>query len=445
MSAASPHSYGPGRAADGVKDARAIRAAGLYDSNLAKVGRLVRIEPYAGAHTPIRHRCLVHREEHTCMPTNALKGQGLKCCKLAADHANAARKQAAAASVYDAKLAELGRLERREPYAGARTPILHRCLEHAEEQLCSPDQALRGCGLRCCKLSADRANGDRRQAEAAESYDAKLSALGKLVRLEPYLDSRTPIMHRCLYHKEEHRCTPNMALSGKGLRCCKQAADQATYTSKIAAAAASYDDKLAEIGKLERQEPYAGRHTPILHRCLLHGEEHLCSPHQTLQGCGLRCCGGLPSSLLSLIWREHGPELLESCQFYAYTVSGNSGLVKPGIARNHARRAADISSRGLYGELLAVWDMPTRREALLVEGAILRDPAILRPAEPTELLGLRGGGEVRQIDGDALVAHAQSLVDSITNHTGPWQAWALENVPKLSRAERIALRRQLAR
>ena len=331
---------------------------------------------------------------------------------------------------------------RLESYRDARTPILHRCLEHGEEHPCKPDHALRGHGLRCCKLAAVQAQSDRRKATAAAIYDGKLAAMGRVVRLEPYIGALTPIMHRCLEHGEEHLCSPAQALSGSGLRCCKLTGLQASRDGRKAAAAARYDGKLAKLGRLERLEPYVGALSPILHRCLLHGEEHRCAPTHALAGQGLRCCGSLPNTLTALIWDGHDAELLEPCQLYAYAVPGRPGLVKPGIARDHDRRAT--RGRGLYGELLAVWDLPTRRDALLVEGAILRDPSIPSPADLGELEVFAGAGEVREIDADALVAHAQALVDSLVAHAGPWQAWVHDNVPSLSRAERIALRRQLA-
>ena len=339
------------------------------------------------------------------------------------------------------------RLERLEPYAGANTPILHRCIEHGEKHPCSPTQALQGCGLRCCLLAAIRDRSDRKQAAAAARYDDRLAALAKLQRLESYRDSRTPILHRCLEHGEVFILKPDHALNGHGLRCCKLAAVRESGARLQSAAADVYDARLAEVSYLQRLEPYVGNRTPILHLCLEHGEEHRCSPTQALQGSGLRCCGAAAvrvNTLAALIWSDHKPELLEPCQLYAYAVPNRPELVKPGIARDHDIRSARVQSRGLYGELLAVWKLPTRRDALLVEGAILRDPSIPRPAELGELSGMAGATEVRETDADTLVAHAQCLVDSITDHAGPWQTWALENVPKLSRSERIALLRQLA-
>ncbi len=427
---------------EGVTNRRVIAAAKVYDSKLAELGRLVRLEPYAGSIVPILHRCLEHGEDHPCSPRQALQGSGIRCCRLASRRAWADGRQSTAASVYDGKLAAVGRLVRLEPYVGARTPILHRCLEHGEEHRCKPEHALNGHGLRCCRLASSQATADRRKSTAAANYDDKLTAMGRVVRLEPYIGAHDLILHRCLEHGEEHRCSPVQALSGSGLRCCKLTGLQASRESRKAAAAARYDGKLAKLGRLERLEPYDGAFSTILHRCLLHGEEHRCAPTHALAGQGLRCCGSLPNSLTALIWEGHDAEMLEPCQLYADAVPGRPGLVKPGISRDHDLRAS--RGRGLYGELLAAWDLPTRRDALLVEGAILRDPSIPSPVDLGDLEAFAGAREVREIDADTLVAHAQALVDLITDHAGPWQAWALNNVPGLSHAERIDLRRQLA-
>lgn len=149
------------------------------------------------------------------------------------------------------------------------------------------------------------------------------------------------------------------------------------------------------------------------------------------------------NSLHALIFTDHGPELMEPCQFYVYAVVGRPGLVKPGIARDNVARASHPYSRELYGKRLAVLQLPTRRDALLVEGAILRDRRYRRPTDLGWLDRLEGASEVRKTDPDALVAHARTLVGSLANHTGRWQDWALKNVPKLTRVEQVALRRQL--
>jgi len=56
-------------------------AAERYDTRIE--GRLLRLEPYVTAQTPILHRCLTHLEEHKATPNNVLNGKGLRCCGLA--------------------------------------------------------------------------------------------------------------------------------------------------------------------------------------------------------------------------------------------------------------------------------------------------------------------------------------------------------------------------
>jgi hypothetical protein len=150
------------------------------------------------------------------------------------------------------------------------------------------------------------------------------------------------------------------------------------------------------------------------------------------------------SNLPGVIFGADAPELLRPCDFYVYGVANRPELSKPGISNDHARRAGRAASRGLYGEMAAAWDMPTRRDALLIEGAILRDRSIATPDDLGPLAALDGASEVRRIAPDALVTHAERLIESLADHDGPWQQWALDHVPTLHRAERVALRRQLA-
>jgi hypothetical protein len=120
-------------------------------------------------------------------------------------------------------------------------------------------------------------------------------------------------------------------------------------------------------------------------------------------------------------------------------------LAKPGISNDHSRRARQyITSRELYGDFQAAWDLPTRRDALLIEAAILRDASIAPPGELGRISGIAGATEIRRIAPDDLAAHAQFLIDSLADHVGPWQQWALDHVPTIYRSERIALRRQIA-
>ena len=129
-----------------------------------------------------------------------------------------------------------------------------------------------------------------RIAKAKANYDKTLEKYGRVIRLQEWVDSRTPILHRCLRHGEEHMTAPVNLQRGQGLKCCKQAAIQEQADRRKEAAAARYDEKLRAIGKLERLESYQTALTPILHRCIRHGVTGMKTPNAALSGKGLRCC-----------------------------------------------------------------------------------------------------------------------------------------------------------
>jgi len=125
---------------------------------------------YKNTTTKVPHRCLVHNEVHEAVPSQLLRGSGLACCRREAQLIACGKQRDAAASVYQARLAEFGKAELLGDYTNARTNTLHLCLIHNEQHLATPDQMIRGCGLKCCLLggdSPDRFITDRAWAESA--------------------------------------------------------------------------------------------------------------------------------------------------------------------------------------------------------------------------------------------------------------------------------------
>ena len=59
------------------------KASRIYDSKIAKFGKLKRIGKYIRSDVAIMHECLLHRERHTTSPDSAIQGGGLKCCFIA--------------------------------------------------------------------------------------------------------------------------------------------------------------------------------------------------------------------------------------------------------------------------------------------------------------------------------------------------------------------------
>ena len=189
---------------------------------------------------------------------------------------------------YRARLAEIGKVEALEPYIMSRTPILHRCLVHGVELKAHPNNVLKGQGLRCCSVAAARERAAEKSEECRREYKAAVEKHGRVIVVGEYIDSKTPLLHRCVKHGEEFYVLPRRFESGSGLACCLR--ESAKRSKRYLKSKRNYEDRLAEFGKVKLLGEYTTQQTPTLHRCLVHGEEHLSRPCSLLTGKGLSCC-----------------------------------------------------------------------------------------------------------------------------------------------------------
>lgn len=349
-----------------------------------------------------------------------------------------------AAASYDAKLAEIGKLQRLEPYVSARQKILHRCLLHGVEGLKSPNGALSGEGLNCCKVAAVKAAAQRKLKEFADSYDEKLAGFGRIVRVGDFVDAQTPILHKCLKHKQEHLIRPRVAVKGSGLICCRHEAGRLVQEKKSRNAALKYDSRIAGIGRVTRIGEYSGSGKPILHRCLIHNEEHLISPDNALQGKGLKCCkrGEGWDTIQNLLAEMPLAGPVESpTELYIFSVPDHHDWIKIGISVDIKNRARESRSKGMYGDLVASWQLSDRRQAISIETALLRDSHLEEPSGVVDHFGpIAGGSEIRRVsDIDALCSHVDEIVEPLVLGQIGWAAWCLQYVPQLSEWEREKL------
>jgi hypothetical protein len=182
---------------------------GEYDERIAIHGKVVRVEPFKGTVTKIKHLCLTHNEFHLASPSLVLNGRGLHCCRTSVIAHKRAKEE------YDKKLAKIGRVVRLEEYKSNETKILHRCIAHNFNQLVTPHQILKKSGLNCCRRF------NKRNQKAKEEFDNRLAKLGRVVRIGEYVNKRTKINFLCLIHHEIHSTLPSQVLNGQGLTCCK--------------------------------------------------------------------------------------------------------------------------------------------------------------------------------------------------------------------------------
>ena len=348
------------------------------------------------------------------------------------------------------RIEKFGKVELVGDWAGTQTKTYYFCLEHKETHPAYPGNVGKGHGLVCCTRAGQERARIRQFSEVASTYDERIKEISedKIIRVGEYVSNRVPIRHYCRVHKEEHLSRPGNVLSGYGLRCCRVAWFSEQGVIRNQKSLVAYDKKLIDRsdGRFRRIDDYIDATTPVLHYCSVHDEEHLAIPNKLLNGDGMKCCNtGVGWDTLENLLENKAvnvdSDIDEPCQFYIFQVPNTDDCVKVGIAKSSLRRSRHQASKDLYGDLVSVWQCSTRRNAILLETAVLRDPSFEHPAEFVNSLVFKAGqSEVRRVDIVALVDHVQDLFDSLEQQGDKWDTWALERVPSLRRWEQKVLR-----
>ena len=322
-------------------------------------------------------------------------------------------------------------------WKGSQEKTAHKCLIHNEIHDAFPGNVDKGFGLNCCTREGAKLENERRRIKAKKNYDAKIKLIseGKIERIEEYVNSKTPILHRCKKHNEEHKAAPGNLLTGFGLLCCKHAGSHFAAELRNTKARIEYDEKLKSRNRFKRIEEYIDARTPILHLCLLHNEEHKSYPNNLLTTGALACCNtGKGWDTLENILEEkqlRGPEELET-DYYIYKVPKIQNWFKLGISSDTKNRKKVGTE--VYGDHVTSWELSSRRNAILIETAILRDNSFKKPYDEVEIAhleGIPGFHEIRGSDEKLLVDYVSYLVESLESDIDDWKQWALENIPNL--------------
>lgn len=346
---------------------------------------------------------------------------------------------------YKERLKKFGRVELVGEWVDTATKTLHFCLEHKESHLAYPGNVLKGLGLACCLREGAKMHNRELINNAFSVYDEKISIItnNKIVRIGDYSGNKVHIEHLCLIHNETHLARPDNVLSGFGLSCCGRVVWEGLGHDRNMRAKNKYDNFLADRsdGRFSRLGEYMDATTPTLHYCSIHREEHLAIPNSLLNGNGMPCCnsGTGWDTLENLLENKKlclDTSVTDPCQFYIYQVPNTVDCVKVGIAKSSHRRSQKGVSKDLYGELVSIWQCSTRRNAILLETAVLRDPSFEHPEEFLETLEFKAGqSEVRRVDIHSLVDHVQILFDSLERAGFNWSFWALDRIPSLRKWE----------
>lgn len=166
---------------------------------------------YIDSWTPILHRCLIDDYEWYTAPANTLSGKGCPQCS-----GNIKRTQ----EEYIKEVKEINQnIEVAGVYINANTPILHKCRVHKIQWKTSPSSILQGCGCIECgkeKLIKIKSKKHDEYIKELEYINPNIIVMGN------YVNSRTPILHKCLIDGHIWNARPANILFGNGCPRCNE-------------------------------------------------------------------------------------------------------------------------------------------------------------------------------------------------------------------------------
>ena len=226
---------------------------------------------YVNNCTKILHRCRVDGYEWITMPHSVLSGYMCPRC---------INKERYTQEGYVKKLYEINpNIEVVGKYIDAHTKILHRCKVDGYEWFVTPNNVLDGKGCPKCGIEILK----RKLAKSHDEYMDEILIINKNIKvIGKYINSQTPIMHKCLICGYEWEVIPSRLLSGGGCPACygKMKKTQDKYIQEVF----SINPNIEVMGE------YINANTPILHRCKIDGHEWYAKPHNILCGKGCPKC-----------------------------------------------------------------------------------------------------------------------------------------------------------
>ena len=171
---------------------------------------------YIDCKTKIIHRCLIHDEYWDITPSNALKGCGCKkCLSERISQENALTNEEYIQILHKKNPTTIAL----EEYVNMKTQIWHQCIIHNYKWKVTPGSVLQGCGCPECKKEKISALF----LKIHEQYVEELKETNPdIIVLDNYIDTNTPILHKCLIDNNEWYVSPCNILSGTGCPQCNE-------------------------------------------------------------------------------------------------------------------------------------------------------------------------------------------------------------------------------
>lgn len=187
-----------------------------YVAEVAKINSSIEvIGQYINARTPIAHRCKIDGYVWEAAPYVILRGDG--CPKCARNAKKNTVEYINEVSVINNNIKVLGE------YINANTSILHKCIIDGHEWLSTPANILSGRGCPECKARIL----SNMFVKPHEQYIVEIDAINPDIEvLEKYINSHTPILHRCKKDGYTWKIEPANILSGQGCPQCQESAGE---------------------------------------------------------------------------------------------------------------------------------------------------------------------------------------------------------------------------
>lgn len=180
-----------------------------------------------------------------------------------------------------------------EQYVNAKTKIMHHCLIHDVYWMATPDSVLQGNGCPKCKSNAITS----KKTKTHEEYVKTLNTINPMIiPLRRYINSKTPILHKCLKCGYEWLVSPGNLLNHKGCPSCSKRArmTQDEYILKVSL----INPDIEVVGA------YINALTPIEHRCKRHDFIWMAMPANILRGKGCPICNESHGEKLIRKWLD---------------------------------------------------------------------------------------------------------------------------------------------
>lgn len=274
-----------------------------YVAELAiKNPNIVVLEQYINSQTPILHKCNLDGYVWKAAPHHISAGHGCPMC--AGNVSYTVEQYIKMVEIINPNIEALG------DYINAKTKILHRCKIDNYEWEAAPNHILEGHG--CPECTKRMLSEIKRMTH--EEYVKKVAICNPNIEVVgEYIDSKTPISHKCKIDDTEWMAKPANILYGKGCPTC-------AHNKLSDLLRKTHEEYVADVERINPDIEVIGQYidsqTPIEHKCKQFGHVWMARPYNVLSNKGCPQCKQSKGEKAVARWLdEHGIQYIPQNRF----------------------------------------------------------------------------------------------------------------------------------